>query len=159
MAEYKLESSWILWNHGLKDNNWNNDSYKQIFTINNLYDYKILDEIINSNILQNTMFFIMRENIFPTWEDKNNRNGCCASFKIPSKYIKNSWNNLLKNMIGENIHNNIENYKYITGISITPKKEFNIIKIWFSKIIKDVKSIININDTYINSKNCRIKKN
>jgi len=159
MSEYKLETSWILWNHDLKDNNWNNDSYKKIYTINNLLDYKILNEKITTNILQSSMFFLMRNNIFPTWEDKNNKNGCCASYKIPSKNIYDSWNKLVLNIISENIHNNIENYKYINGISIIPKKEFNLIKIWFSKNIKNIDSIININNDFINNKNCRIKKN
>ena len=38
MSEYKLQSQWILWNHGLNDKSWSNDSYKNIFTFNNLID-------------------------------------------------------------------------------------------------------------------------
>ena len=29
----------------------------------------------------------MRENIFPTWEDPENRNGSCISYKIPSENL------------------------------------------------------------------------
>lgn len=81
--DYKLQTSWILWNHKLNDNNWKNNSYKNIFEINNLYDYKFLENIMTLQNLQNTMFFLMRKNIFPTWEDPDNRDGCCASFKVP----------------------------------------------------------------------------
>ena len=38
--EIKLESKWILWNHKLDNNSWSNDSYINIFEINNLLDYK-----------------------------------------------------------------------------------------------------------------------
>ena len=83
--DYKLQTSWILWNHKLNDNNWKNNSYKNIFEINNLYDYKFLENIMTLQNLQNTMFFLMRKDIFPTWEDPDNRDGCCASFKVPLK--------------------------------------------------------------------------
>ena len=82
--DYKLQTSWILWNHKLNDNNWKNNSYKNIFEINNLYDYKFLENIMTLQNLQNTMFFLMRKDIFPTWEDPDNRDGGCLSFKILS---------------------------------------------------------------------------
>ena len=41
MNNLKLQSQWILWNHGLNDKSWSNDSYKNIFVYQNLYDLKI----------------------------------------------------------------------------------------------------------------------
>ena len=37
----------------------------------------------------------MKENIFPNWEDPDNRNGSCLSFKVFSKDIMKEWNTLL----------------------------------------------------------------
>ena len=45
----------------------------------------------------------------------------------------NTWKLLLQNILCENIHKNIEKYDNINGISISPKKEFNIIKIWLKE--------------------------
>jgi len=156
--DYKLQTSWILWNHKLNDNNWKNNSYKKIFEINNLYDYKFLENIITLQNLQNTMFFLMRKDIFPTWEDPDNRDGCCASFKVPLKDIKNIWIQLVIDIISENIHIDKNKYDIINGISIAPKKEFNIIKIWFKTDIKNIKESIQLYDHYINVDNCRLKK-
>ena len=156
--DYKLQTSWILWNHKLNDNNWKNNSYKNIFEINNLYDYKFLENIITLQNLQNTMFFLMRKDIFPTWEDPDNRDGCCASFKVPLKDIKNIWIQLVIDIISENIHIDKNKYDIINGISIAPKKEFNIIKIWFKTDIKNIKESIQLYDHYINVDNCRLKK-
>ena len=156
--DYKLQTSWILWNHKLNDNNWKNNSYKNIFEINNLYDYKFLENIITLQNLQNTMFFLMRKDIFPTWEDPDNRDGCCASFKVPLKDIKNIWIQLVIDIISENIHIDKNKYDIINGISIAPKKEFNIIKIWFKTDIKNIKKSIQLYDHYINIDNCRLKK-
>ena len=71
----------------------------------------------------------MKDGIFPNWEDPDNRLGGCLSFKVYSKDIIEEWNNLLLRCITNNILEGNENE--INGISISPKKEFNIIKIWF----------------------------
>lgn len=159
MSEYKLQSQWILWNHGLNDKSWTNDSYKNIFTFNNLNDIKIYNDNLDLLQLQNSMYFLMREDIFPTWEDSNNKNGCCASYKIPSNDIVNIWYKCIQNILCENLHKNKDNYDIINGISISPKKEFNIIKIWFKKKLKDVNTYLNIDDKYITKENCMIKNN
>jgi hypothetical protein len=159
MSEYKLQSQWILWNHGLNDKSWSNDSYKNIFTFNNLNDIKIYNDNLDLLQLQNSMYFLMREDIFPTWEDSNNKNGCCASYKIPSNDIVNTWHKCIQNILCENLHKNNDNYDIINGISISPKKEFNIIKIWFKRKLKDVNIYLNIDDKYITKENCMIKNN
>ena len=159
MSDLKLQNEWILWNHGLNDKSWSNDSYKNIFEYNNLYDLKIYFDNLDLLQLQNSMYFIMRDGIFPTWEDKNNKNGCCASFKVSSSDILNTWKLLLQNILCENIHKNIQKYDNINGISISPKKEFNIIKIWFKCKIKNIDDYLNIDNKYINSKNVLIKNN
>ena len=156
--DYKLQTSWILWNHKLNDNNWKNNSYKNIFEINNLYDYKFLENIMTLQNLQNTMFFLMRKDIFPTWEDPDNRDGCCASFKVPLKDIRNIWIQLVIDIISENIHIDKNKYDVINGISIAPKKEFNIIKIWFKTDIQNINKSIRLYNHYINVENCRLKK-
>ena len=159
MNNLKLQNKWILWNHGLNDKSWSNDSYKNIFEYNNLYDLKIYFDNLDLLQLQNSMYFIMRDGIFPTWEDINNCNGCCASFKVSSNDILNTWKLLLQNILCENIHKNIQKYNNINGISISPKKEFNIIKIWFKSKIKNIDDYLNIDNKYINSKNVLIKNN
>ena len=61
--------------------------------------------------------------------------------------------------VGKSLPKNSEKYDNINGISISPKKEFNIIKIWFKCKIKNIDNILNIDDKYINSKNSMIKNN
>lgn len=154
----EIENKWKLWNHSIKDNNWGKFSYKNIFTINNLYDYYIIKDILNQNILQNTMLFLMREDIYPMWEDPNNIEGSCVSFKISSNSILDIWNKLILKCICEDIVKDKNDYILINGISISPKKEFNIIKIWFKENINNLDKI-NIVDNKLNIENCRFKKN
>jgi hypothetical protein len=148
MNKYLLKQDWILWNHGLHDNSWKNDSYHDIYTIKYLFDVKIILKYLSINYLKNGMFFFMKTGIFPTWEDHHNRNGYNISYKVPLNHLEKSWNTLLFKVLTDDDDN-------INGISISPKKEFNIIKLWVNK---NKRNIFNL-DNYINAKNGRIKRN
>ena len=91
MNNYQLNTNWCFWYHSINDTNWDNNSYKNLYTIQNLYDLKLINDTIETYHLQNSMFFIMRENIFPLWEDDRNKNGGCWSFKIDKRKIYNTW--------------------------------------------------------------------
>lgn len=128
IEKWRIEKKWTLWYHSVKDNNWNKESYNKIFTIGNLGDYEMLKECIKKIHLQNSMLFLMKEDILPLWEDPENINGCSISFKISGEDILDDWNDLLLNVITGDIF--LKENHNINGISISPKKEFNIVKLW-----------------------------
>jgi hypothetical protein len=128
---YKLKNNWSLWYHSIKDNNWDKKSYKKLLIFRNFFDYRLIVDSFEQNYYQNGMFFVMKDDIFPNWEDPKNRFGGCLSFKISSDNIIDSWNYLLLNILNSSFLK--ENNDMINGISIAPKKEFNIIKIWLKE--------------------------
>jgi hypothetical protein len=138
MDQYNTNNNWSLWYHSINDNSWGNSSYKTMIDINNFFDYQFIVNNFKQNHYQNGMFFCMKDGIFPTWEDPNNRLGGCLSFKVYSKNIVDEWNTLLLKCITGNIMKNKNNV--INGISISPKKEFNIVKIWFSENTDEYKN-------------------
>jgi len=140
---YDLNNKWKLWFHSINNNNWGNDSYSELMTISNLYDLKVLNDTMNNISLQNGMFFIMKEDIFPTWEYPENREGCSISFKVPASLLKNSWDLLVTKTLTGDILKNKDKYNEINGISISPKKEFNILKIWLRNSDKNYETFIN----------------
>ena len=128
---YKIKNNWSLWYHSIKDNNWDKKSYKKLLIFRNFFDYRLIVDSFEQNYYQNGMFFVMKDDIFPNWEDPKNRLGGCLSFKISSDNIIDSWNYLLLNILNSSFLK--ENNEMINGISIAPKKEFNIIKIWLKE--------------------------
>ena len=70
------------------------------------------------------MFFCMKDGISPIWEDIANIDGGCISIKLQLNEAFILWNLLFTYFASNNIDENIN------GISISPKKNFNIIKIW-----------------------------
>ena len=75
------------------------------------------------------IFFLMRDGVFPKWEDSRNINGGCWSIRVSRSEICNTWNELTMAMIGEYLYNKEERNDEINGLSISPKKNFCVIKI------------------------------
>lgn len=129
-----LDNKWSLWFHSPFDNDWSINSYKNLYNFTTLEDAIKIIENIDSLIYEKYMMFLMKDNIKPIWEDKNNKNGGCFSYKVLStdiyKYSKQIIYLILGNTLTED-ENLIEN---INGISISPKKNFCIFKIWIKNI-------------------------
>ena len=152
----ELNNQWELWYHSITDTNWEKNSYKNISQINNLYDYRYIIDTFKQDHYQNGMFFCMKKDIFPNWEDPDNRSGGCLSFKVSSTKIIEEWNQLLLKCISENILDGQP--EEINGISISPKKEFNIIKIWFRNSSFDYSSNFKEEENSLNLNNSLYKK-
>jgi hypothetical protein len=125
-----LHSTWALWYHSVTDNTWTQSSYKELYSVSTLYELYALHEVLQRHHLQNGMFFLMRDDIFPTWEDPDNREGCCVSFKVKSDILQEQWTLMVNRVVGETLLTSQET-RVLNGVSIAPKKEFNIIKLWF----------------------------
>ena len=156
---HEINSPWVLWYHSIKDKDWSKKSYRQIFKITDLMEMFLLHDITKPSHLQNGIFFLMREGIFPIWEDPENRNGCCISFKIPCSSIQKEWSRVITQCVTENILKNVDEYKILNGISISPKREFNIIKIWLRRDIKDYTTILKEYPPFLISQASLYKKN
>ena len=127
----KLSNDWKLWYHSTNNTDWSINSYGVITTISEVDLCKtICENHLNENLLTSCMFFIMKDNIKPVWEDENNQNGGCFSFKLQNKIIHNSWNTLIYKVLGETLFTDSDIQSYVNGLSISPKKYFCIIKIW-----------------------------
>jgi hypothetical protein len=74
------------------------------------------------------MFFMMRDPSPPLWESHQNIRGGCYSFRCQKKDASDIYlNHIIGAMIGL-LNISIDNR--INGISISPKRGFNIVKIW-----------------------------
>jgi hypothetical protein len=156
---YELNTPWILWHHSVKDNTWKKSSYKQFYKFQNLLDYSLFEDIIQLNHLQNGMFFLMREGIFPNWEDPDNSEGCCISFKIAGQILKTEFCKIVLYCLTEDILRNPDDYEELNGFSIAPKKEFNIAKLWMRNKQKKYTDLMKEISPCLVDKGCMIKNN
>lgn len=154
----KLDDTWVLWAHLPHDTNWLLESYKKISSINYVEECIELYKNIPDEIILKCMLFIMREGINPLWEDENNIKGGCFSYKVLDIDIVNTWKKLNYMTLGETLTKDENLSKYINGISISPKKNFSIIKVWLKTSEYESPDIINDIEPYIISNCCMFKK-
>lgn len=133
LSKYKLNGKWKLYYHLPQNNHWDLSSYHVILgDIQHAETVIALNNCMHENIIKNCMLFLMREPITPMWEDNQNRKGGCFSYKVLNKYVADVWRDLFFLTCGETLTTNKEKWCHINGITISPKKNFCIIKIWLN---------------------------
>ena len=131
-TDYKLYDKWTLWAHLPHDTNWTFESYIRILTFDTAEAMIMLLETIPEEMTTNCMLFIMRDGIKPMWEDPKNKKGGCFSYKINNKNVSSVWKNLSYSLVGESLTEDVNVRPAINGITISPKKNFCIVKIWLA---------------------------
>lgn len=127
-----LNDTWTLWAHLPHDVNWDVNSYKNIYTMTSIEETIAVIEAQPDNLIKNCMLFVMRKGILPIWEDEKNSGGGCFSYKVNNKSIVTTWKQLVYKLVGETLLSDVSSVMKCNGITISPKRNFCIIKIWFS---------------------------
>jgi len=129
---HKLYDNWTMWAHLPHDTDWTVKSYKKIMTLDTVEATLALCATMPEKMVKNCMLFLMRDGIKPIWEDTRNRDGGCFSYKVANKLVAQTWKQLSYSLVGETLTNDLKLRPNINGITISPKKNFCIIKIWLA---------------------------
>ena len=157
VQEHNLHDKWVLWAHLPHDTDWSLASYIKIMEVVTLENVISLMNSVPALMVKNCMLFFMRKGINPTWEDPKNNDGGCFSFKVSNKNVPNVWKHLSYVLTGETISNDYKFQRKVTGITISPKKSFCILKIWMQSLeYQNPRVIVNINGLDI--RGCLFKK-
>jgi hypothetical protein len=146
MSSHPLLGKWNLYYHLPHDKTWDLGSYKTIQTaVATAEDVLALNRSISDQVIKYCMLFVMRDGITPMWEDPKNRKGGCFSYKIVNKQVPAVWRALMCALCGETLCVDSKYNPLINGITISPKKNFCIVKIWLCDCsVQDPNIIINI---------------
>ena len=143
-----LCDKWVLWAHLPHDTDWSLKSYIQLMQVETMEEMIALYNSIPPAMVKNCMLFLMRQNIKPMWEDPNNKQGGCFSFKVTNKNVPEVWKSVSYLLTGETLAKEKNFQDNITGITISPKKSFCILKIWMKnlefqnpRVINEVKGL------------------
>ena len=144
---HMLVDKWTLWAHLPHNTDWSIKSYINIYTFTSVEETIAVTETLPPVLVENCMLLLMKEGIKPTWEDPQNRNGGCFSYKVSNKNVAKVWKDLTYVVVGRSISNQITYVNKVTGVTISPKKNFCIIKIWLSSCeYQDPSSIFQISN-------------
>ena len=154
---HPLNRSWVVWFHNPDDSDWSFESYIELSKIDSIESFWNIYNNIEKVNIENGMFFLMKEGIKPLWEDEKNKKGGSWSFKILKRNVYDTWLDVCINCVNETILKDINKSKMITGLSISPKKSFCIIKIWNNDKKENDKELLNSNMLNMNLKECLYK--
>ena len=134
-----LNDTWSVYFHNPFDNNWDESGYIKLSTLGNLEEYHMLNSLLKTHTHEG-MFFVMRDHIFPKWNDVENKNGGFLSIKILKDKVPLFFEKIIVDLMNETLlkpeHYHLSGH--INGVSISPKKHFCIIKIWVKSVdLKD----------------------
>ena len=145
---HSLSDKWVFWAHLPHDTDWTMNSYKTLLKVSSVEEMIAILDCLPNMLVKNCMMFMMRDGIKPMWEDKANCNGGCFSYKINNNHVKQVWDQLCCLVVGNTLSSDNKFMKNITGITISPKKSFCIIKIWMKdcteqnvRKIRDIKNL------------------
>jgi len=147
MKSSPLTNTYDLYYHLPNDKNWDLSSYKIIKSVSTIEEIVSLNENVSNNIIKYCMLFLMKAGVSPLWEDQRNRNGGCFSYKVYNKTVVEIWRHMVYAFCGGTLMKNRENMKHVNGITISPKKNFCILKIWFENTnLQNPEEVIAINN-------------
>jgi hypothetical protein len=155
---HTLSDKWTIWAHLPHNTDWSIKSYIPISTFTTIEETLGVTETLPPVLIENCMLFIMREGIKPTWEDPKNRNGGCFSYKVSNKNVCKVWKELTYVVVGSSISKNMNFVNCVTGITISPKKNFCIIKIWMTDCNNQNPAIVTSDVKGLLPQGCLFKK-
>lgn len=153
-----LANKWTLWAHLPHDIDWSINSYKHIYTFGTVQETIAVTETLPDILVKNCMLFLMREGVKPIWEDPLNRDGGCFSYKVPNKNVYEVWKELSYAIVGNVVSDKLSFVECVVGITISPKKNFCIIKIWMKNCSNQNPGIISSAIKSISPQGCIFKK-
>lgn len=144
-----LNDIWTVYFHDPNNQDWTHSSYVNMGNISTIDDFWQHFDSAKENIHKG-MFFVMREHIFPAWDDPCNIHGGCLSIKVLKDEMYRFWEDLGMRLVGEDllIDSKKEMWDQVNGISASPKKHFCIIKIWLKSDDLNNKSFFNLLQGY-----------
>jgi hypothetical protein len=144
-----LNDVWTMYFHDPNDLNWTNSSYINLGNISTVDDFWNHHSQLKDNIHKG-MFFLMREHVFPCWDDPCNIKGGCFSLKVLKDDMPAFWEDLCIKLLGETILKDDKQdfWDIVNGVSTSPKKHFCIIKIWLKNLELNNKTFFDIIPSY-----------
>ena len=126
-----LNDVWTHYFHDPNNTDWTNASYLPLNDISTVRDTWSTMTATNDKLTAG-MFFIMRADTFPCWDDKSNINGGCISMKVLKENLNEFWEKLCISLMGETLllPEFRNDWNVVNGISTSPKRYYSVVKIW-----------------------------
>ena len=152
----KFQHKWTVWAHLPHDSDWSLTSYTKIMDITYVEELIALTHTLPPTLTTGCMLFFMREGVAPMWEHEKNKKGGYFSYKVSNKNVPEAWQDVSYLLAGDSISSDKSFNQKITGISISPKKGFCILKVWMTDLSNPKPD--KINSKHLKNSECMFKR-
>jgi hypothetical protein len=118
---------WTLYFHSPQETKWTLNTFVSLGSMKTWYQFWSIVEALQSESFSDGMFFLMRDPSPPLWESHHHIRGGCYSFRCMKKDAADTY---LTYSVAVMLDALSAPTNRINGISISPKRGFNIIKVW-----------------------------
>jgi hypothetical protein len=119
--------SWTLYFHSPDENKWTLNTFISLGAMKTWRDFWTIIDGLGADYLSNGMFFMMRDPSPPLWESHHHIRGGCYSFRCQKADAPDIY---INHMIAAMTNQLSDPSNQINGLSISPKRGFNIVKAW-----------------------------
>jgi len=120
----------VLWSHSLTDSSWDISSYNIIYDIDTVGKFWYIFNNLPSCDIKGNHFYLMKKNVDPIWEHEENRKGGVCSFRVLLKDSMKLFEYLCVLMLCNKLYDGEGNLDDVTGVSVSPKNNWSIVKVW-----------------------------
>jgi len=120
--------SWTLYFHSPEETKWTLNTFINVGTMKTWYQFWAIMDLLKTETLSDGMFFMMRDPSPPLWESHYHIRGGCYSFRCQKKDAADVFTTYIIAAMLNSATSPLENT--VNGLSISPKRGFNIIKVW-----------------------------
>ena len=119
---------WTIYFHSPEETKWTLQTFVNLGSMKTWHQFWSIMEVLKAESFSDGMFFLMRDPAPPLWESHYHIRGGCYSFRCQKKEAADVYlTYIIAAMLGGAATSDDNK---INGISISPKRGFNIIKVW-----------------------------
>lgn len=125
-----FSSEWVMWMHGMHDEDYSLASYKVLWSARDLQTFIAHMDRVREDEWAANMYFFMREGVTPRWEDPRNKRGGSWSFRVNKNFCYTTWFSMCLQSMGECLFKDLAEMKNVNGLSLSPKNNTTTIRVW-----------------------------
>ena len=145
-ATAKLGQPWVLWYHDPASKDYSIKGYVRIAEVTTIQQFWTLVDSIQKEAWECGMFFFMKGKILPMWDAPENEHGGTWSKKIEISKTYDAFIDLMVHCITDELMNSKN--ETLVGLTLSPKGQFHIFKIWNTLSSISKTDVLNQNMTF-----------
>jgi hypothetical protein len=130
----------MLWYHDPENKDYSLESYIKIADMSTPQQFWTVVDSIPREAWETGMFFFMRRGFNPLWDSPENENGGSWSKKVEASEVYDTYIDMMVHCATGDILK--QRGETLAGITLSPKGQFSIIKIWNTVSTVSDKAII-----------------